>query len=80
MVETDDWEARQRAQLATALDALDDRSRDILNQRWLAEEGQKTGLKELAEVYDISAERVRQIEVAAIKKLRKSMTAVEQAA
>ena len=80
VVETDDWEARQRAQLATALDALDDRSRDILNQRWLAEEGQKTGLKELAEVYDISAERVRQIEVAAIKKLRKSMTAVEQAA
>ena len=73
VVEADDWEGRQRKQLAAALETLDERSRDILNQRWLAEEGEKTGLKELAEVYDISAERVRQVEVAAIKKLRKAM-------
>ena len=73
VVEADDWEGRQRKQLAAALETLDERSRDILNQRWLADEGEKTGLKELAEVYDISAERVRQVEVAAIKKLRKAM-------
>ncbi|MBR9813474.1 RNA polymerase sigma factor RpoH [bacterium] len=73
VIEADDWDSRQRKHLAAALETLDDRSRDILNQRWLADEGEKTGLKELAEVYDISAERVRQVEVAAIKKLRKSM-------
>ena len=73
VVEADDWDTRQRKQLSAALETLDDRSRDILNQRWLADEGEKTGLKELAEVYDISAERVRQVEVAAIKKLRKAM-------
>ena len=73
VIEADDWDTRQRKHLAMALESLDERSRDILNQRWLADEGEKTGLKELAEVYDISAERVRQVEVAAIKKLRKAM-------
>ena len=56
------------------MEGLDERSRDILNQRWLSEDS-KTGLKELAEVYGISAERVRQIEAAAIKKLRKAIAA-----
>lgn len=73
-LENADWDTRQRKQLADALEHLDDRSRDILNQRWLSEDS-KTGLKELAEVYGISAERVRQIEAAAIKKLRKAIAA-----
>ena len=73
-LENADWDTRQRKQLAAALEHLDERSRDILNQRWLSEDS-KTGLKELAEVYGISAERVRQIEAAAIKKLRKAIAA-----
>ena len=73
-LENADWDARQRHQLSHALEGLDERSRDILNQRWLSEDS-KTGLKELAEVYGISAERVRQIEAAAIKKLRKAIAA-----
>ena len=57
--------------LHEALDTLDERSRDILQQRWLSEE--KTGLKELSEKYGVSMERIRQIEKAAIKKLNKAM-------
>ncbi len=54
-----------------ALETLDDRSRDILQQRWLSE--QKTGLKALSEKYGVSMERIRQIEKAAMKKLHKAM-------
>ena len=55
--------------LQSALRTLDSRSRDILQRRWLVE-NQKTGLQELADHYGVSAERVRQIEAAALKKLR----------
>ena len=54
-----------------ALETLDARSRDILQQRWLSEE--KTGLKALSEKYGVSMERIRQIEKAAMKKLHKAM-------
>ncbi len=64
-----EWEDHQRSKLQQALAALDERSRDILQQRWLSEDS-KTGLKELAEQYGVSAERVRQIEAQALKKLR----------
>jgi RNA polymerase sigma-32 factor len=47
--------------------SLDERSRDIVEQRWLAE--QKTGLRELSEKYGVSMERIRQIEVRALEKL-----------
>jgi RNA polymerase sigma-32 factor len=58
-----------------AITHLDDRSRDILMRRWLTEEeGKKAGLQELADEYGVSAERIRQIEAAAMKKLR---TAIE---
>ena len=57
----------------TAIATLDDRSRDILQQRWLSE--QKSTLHELADRHGVSAERIRQIESAAIKKLRASMAA-----
>jgi RNA polymerase sigma-32 factor len=55
----------------SALEILDDRSRRILEARWLAET--KMTLHELASEYGISAERVRQLEVNAIKKLRNAM-------
>lgn len=54
-----------------ALKQLDERSRDILQQRWLTDD--KVGLKELAEKYGVSMERIRQIEKAAMKKLHKAM-------
>jgi len=68
-----DWRTHQNQQLQTALTTLDKRSRDIIAQRWLAEK--KTTLAELAEKYKISAERVRQLENNAIKKLKTSVIA-----
>ena len=60
-------------QLAAALRILDDRSRDILQARWLTDD--KTTLMELADRYGVSAERIRQIERNAMKKLRKHIEA-----
>ncbi len=57
--------------MTAALDKLDDRSRHILESRWLTED--KQTLHELAHEYGVSAERIRQIEVNAIKKLRVAM-------
>lgn len=59
--------------LYQALGQLDERSRDIVSQRWLTEE--KATLHELAAQYGVSAERIRQIEQAAMKKLKGSMLA-----
>ena len=59
--------------LVAALAKLDDRSRDILQQRWLAEK--KATLQDLSQVYKVSMERIRQIEANAMKKLRLSMAA-----
>ena len=66
--ETDDWEAHSEAMLADALECLDDRSRSIIARRWLAE--RKMTLQELADEYGVSAERIRQLEKNALKKLR----------
>ena len=57
------------AGLDRALDALDPRSRRIVQARWLQDEGGAT-LHELADEFGVSAERIRQIEVAAMKKMR----------
>ena len=73
LVEEEDWAQRSQAQLRTAMDQLDDRSRDILQNRWLAEE--KTTLQELANHYGVSAERIRQLEQNAMKKLKTHMEA-----
>jgi RNA polymerase sigma-32 factor len=54
--------------LAAGFDILDDRSRTILERRWLQDK--KSTLHELAEEYDVSAERIRQIEKAAMKKIK----------
>lgn len=60
-----------REQLFLALERLDERSQDILQQRWLAEN--KATLHDLADKYGVSAERVRQLEKNAMKKLRQYM-------
>jgi len=72
-LEQDDWQAHQSQQLKLALKELDERSRDIIAKRWLAEK--KTNLKDLAKQYNISAERVRQLESNAIKKLTQAVAA-----
>jgi RNA polymerase sigma-32 factor len=71
-VEADDWNSQAENALAVALEDLDERSRDILESRWLAEK--KTTLHDLAEKYAVSAERIRQIENNAIRKLKIAMT------
>ena len=72
-LEESDWEAHNTARLHQAMSDLDDRSRDILAQRWLADE--KKTLHELADQYGVSAERIRQLEANAIKKLKVAMVA-----
>lgn len=72
MIEESDWEESNSSALIAAMDTLDERSRDIVEQRWLTE--QKSTLHELAAVYSISAERVRQIEKNAMDKIRDAMT------
>jgi RNA polymerase sigma-32 factor len=67
-VETQEWEDDSADRLRGALNRLDDRSRDILQQRWMAED--KATLHELAGKYGVSAERIRQIESNALGKLR----------
>jgi len=71
--EAEDFMEESQAQLAAGLDSLDERSRDILKRRWLADD--KDTLQTLADEYGVSAERIRQIENNAIGKLRKSMAA-----
>lgn len=71
LAEQSDWSDNQETRLYTALKDLDDRSRDILQQRWLTET--KSTLHQLADKYEVSAERIRQLENNAIKKLRNAM-------
>ena len=59
--------------LSTALDQLDGRARDIVTRRWLVDD--KATLHELAALYGVSAERIRQIEQSAMKKLKLSIAA-----
>ncbi|GAB3376391.1 RNA polymerase sigma factor RpoH [Spongiibacter taiwanensis] len=73
VLEADDWEESSHQQLSYALSELDERSRDILQARWLGEN--KATLHELADRYGVSAERIRQLEQAAMKKLRAAMEA-----
>ena len=70
-VESSDWQQSSEQRLHLALAGLDERSRDILAQRWLAED--KATLHELADRYNVSAERIRQLEQNAMKKLRTVM-------
>ena len=65
---TDQVDALNRQKLTTALQSLDERSREIIRQRWLNEE--KATLHTLAAEYGVSAERIRQLESNAMKKMR----------
>jgi RNA polymerase sigma-32 factor len=71
LFENADWEGHEQNLLAKALSCLDERSLDILTSRWLAEK--KATLHELAERYNVSAERIRQLEQNAMKKIRASV-------
>jgi len=71
LVETADFNDDASTRMHAALNILDDRSRRILEVRWLADD--KMTLHELADEYGVSAERIRQIEVNAINKLRNAM-------
>jgi RNA polymerase sigma-32 factor len=68
MLEREDTERNQRERLYAALQGLDERSKTILRERWLTES--KQTLHELAQQFGVSAERIRQIEKNAMKKLR----------
>jgi len=72
-IEAEDWTESSESRLYDALQGLDERSRDILAQRWLSAE--KATLHELAARYGVSAERIRQLEVSAMKKLRVAIAA-----
>ncbi len=72
-LEADDWEDSNNLHLEDALETLDPRSRDILGQRWLSDN--KATLQELADRYQVSAERIRQLEANAMKKLKAALEA-----
>jgi RNA polymerase sigma-32 factor len=68
VVAEEDWQVMATEKLASALASLDQRSRDIIQCRWLGDD--KLTLHDLAARYDVSAERIRQIEKSAMKKLQ----------
>lgn len=71
-VENADYTDDANEQLFAALSDLDDRSKDIIKQRWLSDE--KATLHELADKYGVSAERIRQLEKNAMNKVKKVMS------
>ncbi len=73
-VEQDQWANNQISSLQSALKLLDERSRDILQARWLNDENKAT-LHDLAAKYQVSAERIRQLEKNAMKKLKTAIAA-----
>lgn len=73
LAEADDLESHNSNLLYEGLDQLDERSQDIIRCRWL--EDRKVTLQELADRYSVSAERIRQLEANALKKMRASIAA-----
>ena len=73
-LENADWSEDSNGRLMQALEHLDERSQDILRERWLTES--KSTLHELADKYGVSAERIRQLEKNAMKKIKASMAEV----
>lgn len=70
-VEAANWERHTNNRLSLALASLDERSQHIVRSRWL--DDQKATLQELAEEYGVSAERIRQLEKNAMKKLKEAV-------
>jgi RNA polymerase sigma-32 factor len=73
-LESESQEASELDSLQNGLAKLDARSRDIITRRWL-KDGDKATLQELADEYGVSAERIRQVEVNAMKKMRAAFAA-----
>lgn len=71
-VEAENWEQTSNRRLRAALSTLDERSQHIIQARWLDEE-EKITLQVLADEYGVSAERIRQLEKSALKKLKMAM-------
>ncbi|EQD60317.1 RNA polymerase factor sigma-32, partial [mine drainage metagenome] len=69
-----DQEGRDLGDLRLAMTRLDARAQDIIRRRWL-DDASKVTLQELADEYGVSAERIRQIEASALKKMRASFAA-----
>ena len=72
LAEEEDYEEQSSTALHEAMDQLDDRSRNILQRRWLDDE--KSTLHELAAEYNVSAERIRQLEKNAMEKIKVAMS------
>jgi RNA polymerase sigma-32 factor len=72
-LEEQEWEETTNHSLKLALEGLDERSKDIINQRWLSDN--KATLHELATKYNVSAERIRQLEKNAMNKVKVLMAA-----
>jgi RNA polymerase sigma-32 factor len=75
LLESENTEEDYNSRLYSALTRLDERSQDILQQRWLTES--KSTLHELADKYGVSAERIRQLEKNAMKKIRLELAETE---
>ncbi|GHY13906.1 RNA polymerase sigma factor RpoH [Vibrio cholerae] len=71
-LETENWEAHTTQRLSMALASLDERSQHIVRARWLDDDN-KTTLQDLAEMYGVSAERIRQLEKNAMRKLKEAV-------
>jgi RNA polymerase sigma-32 factor len=71
LLENADWDGHEQDLLETAMATLDERSLEIVSRRWLADK--KATLHELADQYNVSAERIRQLEQNALKKLKSAM-------
>ena len=72
-IENEQWEEMTNRSLHSAMEILDERSRDILQSRWLTDD--KSTLHDLADSYGISAERIRQLEKNAMNKIKAQMQA-----
>jgi len=72
LIENEDYEEQSTSALHEAMDQLDDRSRNILQRRWIDDE--KSTLHELAAEYNVSAERIRQLEKNAMEKIKVAMS------
>ena len=70
-IEDDNWESDSQNRLLSAIKTLDERSQHILRSRWLDDD--KVTLQELADTYQVSAERIRQLEKNAMNKLKSCM-------
>ncbi|MDC9729212.1 MAG: RNA polymerase sigma factor RpoH [Methyloprofundus sp.] len=68
LLENEDWQGHKESLLSNAINNLDERSQDIVTSRWLSEK--KMTLHELADRYNVSAERIRQLEKNAMNKIK----------